>query len=82
MSVGIVVSITLVIAVLGYSVYVLRRIRRSVCFTRKQKCTQTLIVITVPLFGAWFIHAMYRSDEEIPLKEDKDFIPSQGSEHS
>jgi ABC-type nickel/cobalt efflux system permease component RcnA len=62
------------LAVLGYSGYVLHRIYRSVCFTRKQKRMQILITIMVPLIGAWFIHAIYRSDEEIPLKEDKDFI--------
>ena len=61
--------------VIVYSSFVLRRIRRSLHFTQKQKWLQALIVLAVPVFGAWFVHAMYRSDDELPLKVDRDHIP-------
>ena len=78
MNTGTRVVIALALVTLGYSAYVLHRIHRSFIFTRKQKFIQTLIVIMFPLFGAWFIHAMYRSDEELPLSEDRDHIPEVG----
>ena len=68
MSSSTLVVIALALVTLGYSSYVLWRIYISVCFTRKQKLVQTLIVIFFSLFGAWFIYAMYYSDDELPLK--------------
>jgi hypothetical protein len=77
MNIGTIITIFFAIAALGYSGFVLRLINRSIVFTRSQKWIQILITIMFPLIGAWFVHAIYRSDEVIPLKEDKDFIPQE-----
>ena len=75
MNIEVTITSVLLFGAIGYSLLVLRLIYRSPCFTKKQKWIQTVITIAVPIFGAWFVHAMYRSDRELPLKNDKDHIP-------
>ena len=75
MNIEVTITSVLLFGAISYSLLVLRLIYRSPCFTKKQKWIQTVITIAVPIFGAWFVHAMYRSDRELPLKNDKDHIP-------
>ena len=58
-----------------YQVYVTYRVAAHPGLSRPQKLVQTLAIWVLPFLGAAIVHAMLRTDREIPISEDADFTP-------
>ena len=70
-----VVVVTLIIACVGYQIWVTWRVVRCEDYTKAQRTIQAILVWALPLFGALIAHLVVYSSTTAPRKRDKDFIP-------
>jgi hypothetical protein len=58
-----------------YQGYVTLRVVRSASYDYAQKWRQALLIWFIPFIGAAIIHSVLATDNEIPVRPDKDFVP-------
>ena len=67
------VAVCVCVLVLLYQTYVTCRVTKHLGLSRIQQLIQTLMIWVLPFLGAAIVHAMLRTDREIPISEDRDF---------
>ena len=69
------VAVAVCALLLLYQAYITYRVTMHLGLSRTQKLTQSLMIWLLPFLGAAVVHAMLRTDREIPISDDKDFVP-------
>lgn len=75
MTIRLTVAVGLCALLILYQAYVTYRVTINPGLSRSQKLVQMVLIWVLPFLGAAIVHAMLRTDREIPISEDSDVTP-------